>query len=93
MKVEYKWKPSCCGDCHVFGHALENCPKRLVEPVKETNEENEEGFTTIKSHKRKDQDDVFTVNEKGETSRTDEVNTELDNKKSRPMSGQMDIYI
>ncbi|GJW39636.1 hypothetical protein Tco_0065481 [Tanacetum coccineum] len=53
MKVEYKWKPSCCGDCHVFGHALENCPKRLVEPVKETNEENEEGFTTIKSHKRK----------------------------------------
>ncbi|GJW84458.1 hypothetical protein Tco_0157603 [Tanacetum coccineum] len=53
MKVEYEWKPSCCYECHVFGHALENCPKRVVESAKETNVENEDGFTTVKSRKRK----------------------------------------
>ncbi|GKE43110.1 hypothetical protein Tco_1470394, partial [Tanacetum coccineum] len=47
MKVEYEWKPSCCYECHVFGHALENCPKRVVESAKETNVENEDGFTTV----------------------------------------------
>ncbi|GJS10955.1 hypothetical protein Tco_0367751 [Tanacetum coccineum] len=53
IKVEYEWKPSCCCECHVFGHALENCPKRVVESAKETNVENEDGFTTVKSRKRK----------------------------------------
>ncbi|GJW37824.1 protein LAZ1 [Tanacetum coccineum] len=38
-----------------------------------------------------DQDDVFTVNEKGETSRTDEVNTELDNKKPTNVDSDSEI--
>nr|GFB25807.1 hypothetical protein [Tanacetum cinerariifolium] len=53
MKVKYEWKPSCCCECKVFGHALENCPKRVVVSIKEPNVENEDGFTTVKSRKRK----------------------------------------
>ncbi|GJV85889.1 hypothetical protein Tco_1525787 [Tanacetum coccineum] len=53
MKVEYEWKPSCCSECHVFGHTLENYPKRVVEPAKLSNVEDEEGFTTVKSRRRK----------------------------------------
>ncbi|GJR31828.1 hypothetical protein Tco_1108060 [Tanacetum coccineum] len=53
IKVKYEWKPSCCCECHVFGYALENCPKRVVESAKETNVENEDGFTIVKSRKRK----------------------------------------
>nr|GEV51084.1 hypothetical protein [Tanacetum cinerariifolium] len=29
MSVEYEWKPSRCIDCQVFGHASEQCPKRV----------------------------------------------------------------
>nr|GEU31439.1 hypothetical protein [Tanacetum cinerariifolium] len=53
MKVEYEWKTSCCYECKVFGHALENCTKRVVVSIKEPNVENEDGFTTVKSQKRK----------------------------------------
>ncbi|GKD14263.1 hypothetical protein Tco_1198670, partial [Tanacetum coccineum] len=54
MKVEYDRKPPCCSDCHVFGHADEQCPKRVVEAVKETNVDPEEGFTTVRNRKRKE---------------------------------------
>ncbi|GJY67502.1 hypothetical protein Tco_0469740, partial [Tanacetum coccineum] len=53
MKVEYDRKPPCCSECHVFGHADEQCPKRVVEAVKETNVDPEEGFTTVRNRKRK----------------------------------------
>ncbi|GKB07485.1 hypothetical protein Tco_0835769 [Tanacetum coccineum] len=36
IKVEYKWRRPFCSDCHVFGHAFEQCPKRIKEMPKPT---------------------------------------------------------
>ncbi|GJV01912.1 hypothetical protein Tco_1335481 [Tanacetum coccineum] len=33
IKVEYKWKPPLCLDCHCFGHDGVNCPKKIVAKV------------------------------------------------------------
>nr|GEV62489.1 hypothetical protein [Tanacetum cinerariifolium] len=62
MSMEYEWKPSRCIDCQVFGHASEQCPKRVVEPAKDTIDAQNDGFTT--DH----QDDMFSVKELGESS-------------------------
>nr|GEY52564.1 hypothetical protein [Tanacetum cinerariifolium] len=37
-RVEYEWKPTCCGTCLVFGHSGDECPKipkRVVNMVDE----------------------------------------------------------
>nr|GEV51068.1 hypothetical protein [Tanacetum cinerariifolium] len=36
IRVEYEWKPPRCSDCLVFGHDSSECPKRIVEPIKES---------------------------------------------------------
>nr|GEU31441.1 hypothetical protein [Tanacetum cinerariifolium] len=34
MDVVHKWKPSRCDECLVFGHANEQCPKRVIDTPK-----------------------------------------------------------
>ncbi|GKE59532.1 hypothetical protein Tco_1498717 [Tanacetum coccineum] len=53
IQVEYEWKPPNCHDCRVFGHNLEQCPKCPVENVKVTEEEKNDGFTTVTNRKKK----------------------------------------
>ena len=53
MSVEYEWKPPCCNECHVFGHTYDQCPKRVVEHVQETNVEQNDGYNTVHNRKRK----------------------------------------
>ncbi|GKA80716.1 hypothetical protein Tco_0787408, partial [Tanacetum coccineum] len=55
IEVEYEWHPPTCHDCHVFGHTMESCPKRLVEVVKEKEKEQvqEDGFTIISNKNKK----------------------------------------
>ncbi|GJZ44633.1 hypothetical protein Tco_0591888 [Tanacetum coccineum] len=43
MNVEYEWKPPRCTDCLVFRHDTNECPKRVVESVKETPEKQTNG--------------------------------------------------
>nr|GEX94262.1 dehydration-responsive element-binding protein 1D-like [Tanacetum cinerariifolium] len=31
--VEYEWKPPRCSTCKLFGHSLEQCPKKIVSKV------------------------------------------------------------
>ncbi|GJV82914.1 hypothetical protein Tco_1522812 [Tanacetum coccineum] len=52
LVVDYEWTPPRCADCQVFGHTNLECPKRVVEPVKETHEVND-GFTTVRNRKNK----------------------------------------
>ncbi|GJX60328.1 hypothetical protein Tco_0291718 [Tanacetum coccineum] len=47
IKVEYEWKPPHCLECHVFGHAADQCPKQVHEKPKPTVETSDDGFTTI----------------------------------------------
>ncbi|GKC37408.1 gag-pol polyprotein [Tanacetum coccineum] len=30
IRVKYEWKPSTCSSCKVFGHVLDECPKKIV---------------------------------------------------------------
>ncbi|GKB29111.1 RNA-directed DNA polymerase, eukaryota, reverse transcriptase zinc-binding domain protein [Tanacetum coccineum] len=45
MNVEYEWQPPRCSDCLVFGHAIDQCPKRVKEPVIVDNPAQSDGFT------------------------------------------------
>nr|GFB10490.1 hypothetical protein [Tanacetum cinerariifolium] len=62
MSVEYEWKPPRCSNCLVFGHATEQCPKRvkvvLHTSVPHSNEKSTtidgDGFTTVVNHKSKE---------------------------------------
>ncbi|GJU17013.1 retrovirus-related pol polyprotein from transposon TNT 1-94, partial [Tanacetum coccineum] len=47
IKVEYEWKPPHCLECHVFGHAADQCPKHVHEKSKPTVETSDDGFTTV----------------------------------------------
>ncbi|GJW82457.1 trichome birefringence-like protein 3, partial [Tanacetum coccineum] len=47
IKVEYKWKPPYCLECHMFGHAADQCPKHVHEKPKPTVESSDDGFTTV----------------------------------------------
>ncbi|GKG06064.1 hypothetical protein Tco_0326150, partial [Tanacetum coccineum] len=53
MQIEYEWKPPLCNDCHVFGHTLDNCPKKVpaqhIIPVAAL----EDGFTTVTNRKKR----------------------------------------
>ncbi|GKA40584.1 hypothetical protein Tco_0733177 [Tanacetum coccineum] len=53
MSVEYEWKPPRCMECKVFGHDTDQCPKRVVEIEKETNETQSDGFTVVQNRKKK----------------------------------------
>ncbi|GKG35594.1 zinc knuckle CX2CX4HX4C containing protein, partial [Tanacetum coccineum] len=33
IRVEYEWKPPRCSSCKVFGHVLNECPKKIVSDV------------------------------------------------------------
>ncbi|GKB30885.1 reverse transcriptase domain-containing protein [Tanacetum coccineum] len=33
LHVEYEWKPPMCSGCKVFGHVLNECPKKIVSNV------------------------------------------------------------
>nr|GEY11591.1 hypothetical protein [Tanacetum cinerariifolium] len=47
IKVEYKCKPPYCLECHVFGHAADQCPKHVHEEPKPTIKTSDDGFTTV----------------------------------------------
>ncbi|GJR13593.1 reverse transcriptase domain-containing protein [Tanacetum coccineum] len=53
MEIEYDWKPSRCSECLVFGHANEQCPKRVKEVPKEDATAQSDGFTTVQNRKKK----------------------------------------
>nr|GFA71700.1 hypothetical protein [Tanacetum cinerariifolium] len=54
MVVEYDWTPPRYDDCKVFGHLTHDCPKRVVEPVKEVLDSViNDGFTEVKKKKHK----------------------------------------
>nr|GEW54010.1 hypothetical protein [Tanacetum cinerariifolium] len=62
IRIEYEWKPPHCVDCLSFGHDSKLCPKRVREEVPNnsardtkatTMEENDDGFTEVKSRKKK----------------------------------------
>nr|GEU39994.1 hypothetical protein [Tanacetum cinerariifolium] len=47
IKVEYEWKPPHCLECHVFGHAADQCPKHIHENPKPVVVTSDDGFTTV----------------------------------------------
>ncbi|GJU23286.1 hypothetical protein Tco_1156628 [Tanacetum coccineum] len=53
IEVEYEWKAPNCHNCLIFGHNLEQCPKCPMENVKVTEEEKNNGFTTVTNRKKK----------------------------------------
>ncbi|GJV37906.1 trichome birefringence-like protein 3 [Tanacetum coccineum] len=53
IRVEYEWKPPLCLDCHVFGHANEQCPKRVQEKPSPAVEIDDDGFTRVVNRKSK----------------------------------------
>ncbi|GJW04781.1 reverse transcriptase domain-containing protein [Tanacetum coccineum] len=62
VRVEYEWKPPHCFDCKSFGHEFNLCPKRVREEVPNNSArdtkatvmvENDDGFTEVKSRKKK----------------------------------------
>ncbi|GJV68038.1 trichome birefringence-like protein 3 [Tanacetum coccineum] len=62
IPVEYEWNPPLYSDCHVFGHLLEQCPKKIsVKPIKPV-VVSEDGFTTVVNRKNKGK--VHTTNQK-----------------------------
>nr|GEW97652.1 hypothetical protein [Tanacetum cinerariifolium] len=61
IRVEYEWKPPHYVDCKSFGHDTALCPKRVREEVPKNSardtktivmEENDDGFTEVKSRKK-----------------------------------------
>nr|GEW63808.1 hypothetical protein [Tanacetum cinerariifolium] len=62
VRVEYEWKPPHCVDCKSFGHDTSLYPKRVCKEVPNNSardakatvmEENDDGFTEVKSRKKK----------------------------------------
>nr|GFA56336.1 hypothetical protein [Tanacetum cinerariifolium] len=51
IQVEYEWRPPICLECHVFGHAMEQCPKCVIEKPKPNMDTSEDGFTTVVNRK------------------------------------------
>ncbi|GKB53402.1 putative reverse transcriptase domain-containing protein [Tanacetum coccineum] len=60
MNIEYEWKPSRCRDCKIFGHADDQCPKRVKEPVMETPTIQNDGFTMVQNQKKKGKETTNT---------------------------------
>ncbi|GKE04431.1 RNA-directed DNA polymerase, eukaryota, reverse transcriptase zinc-binding domain protein, partial [Tanacetum coccineum] len=53
IQLKYEWKPPFCHECHVFGHNVDLCPKRVVETVKVNVEDKDDGFTMVTNQKKK----------------------------------------
>nr|GEX76218.1 hypothetical protein [Tanacetum cinerariifolium] len=51
IQVKYEWRPPICLECHVFRHATEQCPKRVIEKPKPNMDTSEDGFTTVVNRK------------------------------------------
>nr|GEW65603.1 hypothetical protein [Tanacetum cinerariifolium] len=58
IRVEYEWKPPCCGTCLVFGHSVDDCPKAPKQVVNRVEKgkggsygTDDEGFTEVKKKK------------------------------------------
>ncbi|GKC42863.1 hypothetical protein Tco_1060585, partial [Tanacetum coccineum] len=47
MPLEFEWKPPQCCECHVFGHSISSCPKRVVVNNAEKIVENDDSFTVV----------------------------------------------
>ncbi|GJY93720.1 retrovirus-related pol polyprotein from transposon TNT 1-94 [Tanacetum coccineum] len=48
-----QWKSPLFLECHVFGHPPSQCPKRIIQPVKDTTRANKNEFTTVTNRKNK----------------------------------------
>ena len=46
IRVEYKWRPTRCGSCKIFGHTYDQCPKNVV-VLSKTVEVSNDGFYVI----------------------------------------------
>ncbi|GJV67317.1 trichome birefringence-like protein 3 [Tanacetum coccineum] len=66
MNIEYEWKPSRCRDCKIFGHADDQCPKRVKEPVMETPTIQNDGFTMVQNQKKKGKETTNTQTDKAD---------------------------
>ncbi|GJY93983.1 RNA-directed DNA polymerase, eukaryota, reverse transcriptase zinc-binding domain protein [Tanacetum coccineum] len=53
MAVEYEWQPPRCMECQLFGHDSKECPKRVVDPVMEKKDIQDDGFTTVRNRRSK----------------------------------------
>ncbi|GJW89627.1 trichome birefringence-like protein 3 [Tanacetum coccineum] len=53
MPLEFEWKPPQCCECHVFGHSISSCPKRVVVNNAEKIVENDDSFTVVTHKKNK----------------------------------------
>nr|GEX71312.1 hypothetical protein [Tanacetum cinerariifolium] len=53
IDVVYEWKPPRCDECLVFGHANEQCPRRVIDTPKENVAVQNDGFTTVVNRKNK----------------------------------------
>ncbi|GJS40533.1 hypothetical protein Tco_0565576 [Tanacetum coccineum] len=71
IQVEYEWKPSLCNECHVFGHSLEQCLKRVVTEFKEGI--GDEGFTKVNHKRDEPQQKALNNKDRPANSRSDET--------------------
>ncbi|GJS40534.1 hypothetical protein Tco_0565577 [Tanacetum coccineum] len=71
IQVEYDWKPSLCNECHVFGHSLEQCLKRVVTEFKEGI--GDEGFTKVNHKRDEPQQKALNNKDRPANSRSDET--------------------
>ncbi|GKD44485.1 trichome birefringence-like protein 3, partial [Tanacetum coccineum] len=53
MAVEYEWQPPRCMECQLFRHDSKECPKRVVDPVMEKKDIQDDGFTTVRNRRSK----------------------------------------
>ncbi|GKA17635.1 protein LAZ1 [Tanacetum coccineum] len=92
MNVEFEWKPSRCTDCNVFGHANNECSKRVVESDKETVEIQDDGFKTNQTKQAKPKsngDEAFSMQLKNKfTTLRDDDDVFASNDKGASSSGK-----
>ncbi|GKD63866.1 reverse transcriptase domain-containing protein [Tanacetum coccineum] len=50
IRVKYEWKPPRCHTCHIFGHTVESCPKKVV--VTPVANDTNDGFQKVVNKKR-----------------------------------------
>nr|GEU40830.1 hypothetical protein [Tanacetum cinerariifolium] len=67
--LEYKWKPTMCDLCKIFGHNHDHCPKKVVTPpivVTPTVEKTNDGFQMVEEkEERYEPKDTISAPKKG----------------------------
>ncbi|GKA89536.1 hypothetical protein Tco_0811348 [Tanacetum coccineum] len=53
MPLEFEWKPPQCYECHVFGHSISSCRKRVVVNNAEKIVKNDDSFIVVTHKKNK----------------------------------------